>query len=241
MAKQLVLIAGSSAGGKSASLENLRDQENIIYLNCEAGKLLPFKNKFKRAVVTDPMQVPQTFVDVTTKPELANIHTIIVDSLTFMMEMYESQYVLPSTNTQAAWGDFQQFFKELMQVHVAKCRCNVIFIAHTYAELNEATGLFSSFVPVKGALKKNGIEAYFTTVVHAKRMPLIKLKDYSSDLLNINKEEKIVGFKYVYQTRVTKETVEDRIRGPKGLFSVQQTFMDNDAQLLLDHLDNFYA
>ena len=39
MAKQLVLIAGSSAGGKSASLENLRDQENIIYLNCEAGRL----------------------------------------------------------------------------------------------------------------------------------------------------------------------------------------------------------
>ena len=70
-------------------------------------------------------------------------------------------------------------------------------------------------------------------------MPLVKLKDYKSDLLNISEEEDL-GFKYVFQTRVTKDTVNTRIRSPMGLFDKSQTFMDNDCQILLDHLNNYY-
>ena len=41
----LVLISGKSATGKSMCLRNL---SNVLYLNCEAGKKLPFKpNNFK--------------------------------------------------------------------------------------------------------------------------------------------------------------------------------------------------
>lgn len=71
-------------------------------------------------------------------------------------------------------------------------------------------------------------------------MPLVKLKDYKSDLLNISEEEEDLGFKYVFQTRVTKDTVNTRIRSPMGLFNKSQTFMDNDCQILLDHLNNYY-
>lgn len=31
----LVLVSGASASGKSASLMGLKDQEGVIYLNCE--------------------------------------------------------------------------------------------------------------------------------------------------------------------------------------------------------------
>ena len=34
---QLVLIVGYSASGKSASLRNIRNQENWFYMNTEAG------------------------------------------------------------------------------------------------------------------------------------------------------------------------------------------------------------
>ena len=34
---QLVLISGESATGKSMSLAGMRDQEGVMYLNCEAG------------------------------------------------------------------------------------------------------------------------------------------------------------------------------------------------------------
>ena len=162
----LVLIAGPSSTGKSASLRNLRDPEGVMYLNCEAGKKLPFPNKFASWKITDPYQVIQAFDHVAANPEGINhpqlqkkvkIHTIVVDSLTFLMDMYESVYVLPSTNMMQAWSNFAQFFKTLMQDKVAKSTCNVIFTAHTLASLNENEQVVETKVPIKGSLKNNGI------------------------------------------------------------------------------------
>lgn len=80
----------------------------------------------------------------------------------------------------------------------------------------------------------------FSCVVAAKRMTIKDLNGYSSPLLNISEEDKELGFKHVFQTRQTKVTVGERIRSPMGLFDKNQTFMDNDAQILLDHLEDFY-
>ena len=63
---------------------------------------------------------------------------------------------------------------------------------------------------------------------------------YESDILKITDDEKEIGYKHVFQTRPTKTTTGERIRSPMGLFSKEQSFMDNDAQLLLDHLTDFY-
>lgn len=234
----LILIAGSSATGKSASLRGLRNPEGVIYLNCEAGKKLPFPNKFQKFTITDPHQVLEAF-DALQTGKLQG-HTIIVDSLTFLLDMYESQYIIGSANGQAAWQNFQQFFKTLMQDKVAKANANVIFIAHTLANLNENEMVMETKVPVKGALKNNGIEAYFSCVVSTKKVPVKKLDDYGSDLLDITEEDRALGFKYVYQTKLTKETTHERIRSPMGMFTTAQTFMDNDAQKLLDQIHQYY-
>lgn len=127
-----------------------------------------------------------------------------------------------------------------MQDKVIRFGKPVIFIAHTLKVLNENTGEWEVSVPIKGALKNNGIEAYFSTVVASKKVPLKDLKDYKSDLLHITEEDEAVGFKYVFQTRLTKSTTGERIRSPMGLFSKDETFMDNDCQILLDHLNKFY-
>lgn len=37
MPKNLVLIAGVAAAGKSASLQNIRNPEGVFYLGCESG------------------------------------------------------------------------------------------------------------------------------------------------------------------------------------------------------------
>ena len=116
----------------------------------------------------------------------------------------------------------------------------VIFTAHTKADLNEATATMEVAVPVKGALRGNGIESYFSTVVSTKKMTLKDLKDYENDMLTVTEDDKLVGYKHVFQTRITKSTVGERIRGPMGLFSAQETFINNDAQMVLDHLTNFY-
>jgi hypothetical protein len=235
----LVLICGMSAAGKSASLRNLQHPEGVMYLNCEAGKKLPFPNKFKTYTITDPYQVLEAF-DAVATGKITGIHTIIVDSLTFLLDMFESVHVIPSPNTMTAWGAFQQYFKTLMQDKVAKSACNVIFTAHTLSVLNENEMVVETKVPVKGALKNNGIEAYFSCVVAAKKVPIKKLDGYKSNLLEITPEEEALGFKYVFQTKLTKDTVNERIRSPMGMFSTAESYMDNDAQKLLTHLNSYY-
>ena len=233
----LVLLCGKSATGKSASLMNLDNPEGVMYLNCEAGKKLPFKSKFKQFTITDPLQINEAFDAAETMPE---VHTIVVDSLTYLLDMYESVYVLNSTNGMQAWGQFAQYFKVLMQQYVAKSTKNVIFIAHTADTLNEGEMIMETKVPVKGSLKNNGIESYFTIVMASKKVPLKALKDYNSPLLVITPEEEALGFKYVFQTKLTKETVNERLRGPLGLFNTKETYIDNNAQLVLNRLKEYY-
>ncbi len=234
---QLVLIVGYSATGKSAALRNIRDQEKWMYLNCEAGKRLPFRNNFDAYRIEDPYQVHEAFDYGTNNPDVKGI---ITDSVTFLMDMYETNYVLPSSNTMKAWGDYGQFFKILMQQKVTAFNKPTIFTAHLKDVLDEKNMEMKTFVPVKGALQNNGIEAYFSTVVAAKKVPIKELEKYQNDLLHISDEERELGFKHVFQTKITKGTTGERIRSPMGMFAKEQTYIDNDAQLLLDHLDKFY-
>lgn len=234
----LVLLCGKSATGKSASLMGLKDPEGVLYLNCEAGKRLPFRAKFLQKTVTDPLQIQEAFDWAESQP---NIHTIVVDSLTYLLDMYESLYVLGSANTMQAWGQFAQYYKVLMQQYVARSTKKVIFTAHTSDTLNESEMVMETKVPVKGSLKNNGIESYFTVVIASKKVPLKTLKDYQSELLRITPEEEALGFKYVFQTKITKDSVNERLRGPLGLFDTKESFIDNNMQLVLDRLAEYYA
>lgn len=234
---QLVLIVGYSSTGKSASLRNIRNQDRWLYLNCEAGKRLPFRNKFDSYRIEDPYSVHEAFDHGTNNAE---VDGIITDSITFLMDMYETQYVLTAANTMKAWGEFAQFFKILMQQKVTAFNKPAIFTAHVLDVLDEKNMEMKTSVPVKGSLKNNGIEAYFSTVVAAKKILIKDLKNYDDSLLIITDEEKELGYKHVFQTRPTKATTGERIRSPMGMFTKEQTYIDNDAQLLLDHLDKFY-
>lgn len=234
---QLFLIVGYSSTGKSAALRNIQNQERWLYLNTEAGKRLPFKNSFQSYRIADPLQVHEAFDYGTDNTE---VDGIIVDSLTFLMDMYETQYVLTATNTMKAWGDFNQFFKVLMQEKVTLFNKPAIFTAHVLDVYDEKAMEYKVSVPIKGALKGNGIEAYFSTIVAAKKVAISELEKYKNSLLVISDDEKELGYKHVFQTRPTKGTTGERIRAPMGLFTKEQTYIDNDAQLLLNHLQKFY-
>jgi hypothetical protein len=235
---QLVLISGASATGKSASLQNIRNQERWIYLGCEAGKRLPFKNKFKSFVITDPYQVYEAFEHM--EANSGDYDGIVIDTQTFLMEMFESMYVIGAADTMKGWADYAQFFKNLMQAHVARTDKAVIVMAHTLDVYNENSLSTDTKVPVKGSLKNNGIESYFSTVVSTKKVSLKNLEDYQSDILNLTDQDEMLGYKHVFQTQLTKLTIGERIRSPMGMFTTQETFMDNDAQSLIDHLVEYY-
>jgi len=238
--RNLVLIAGKSAAGKTVSLRNLKDPQGVVYLNCESGKELPFPSKFRKKTITDPKTIP-AIIDACDAND--KCHTVVIDSLTYLMDMFESQYVLTASEKDKfkAWSDYAQFFKNLMQKHVAASSLNVIFLAHTSDVLNESEHVQETIVKVKGSLMNQGIESYFNIVIGAKKVPLTKIPKSDSPLLDITEEEELVGFKYVYQTRLTKETVNERIRGPLGMWPVSEVFIDNDLQLVVEVLHNYYS
>jgi len=235
----LILISGKSATGKSASLRNLKDPDGVMYLNCETNKKLPFRSKFKEYTITDPMDVYNAFTAAENKPD---VHTLIVDSLTFLMDMYESVYVLTSTNTMKAWGEYAQYLKKLMAQYVAVSSKNVIFIAHTMDVMNDVEMVNETFVKVKGSLMNNGVESFFSTVISSKKMSLKKLTEQNakSKLIHVSDDEDMLGFKYVYQTRLTKETVTERIRSPMLMWEPKETFIDNDLQQVIERLHDYY-
>lgn len=233
----LVLIAGKSATGKSASLMGIKNPEGVMYLNCE-GKKLPFKSKFKEFLITDPYQVYQGFDHAETDD---SVHTIIIDTLTYMMDMFETLHVLPSANTMKSWGDYAQFWKKLMSQYVAKSTKNVIFLAHTMDVMNEAEMINETLVKVKGSIMNQGVESAFSTVISSKKMPIKKLKEFDNPLLEITPEEEALGFKYVFQTKLTKDTVNERMRGSLGMWDTKETYIDNNVQYVIDRLHDYYG
>lgn len=240
----LLLIAAPSAHGKTASLRNLRNPGGVIYANFEAGKSVPFKNQFMKGadgkpqfVMTDPKQLPEL---IAYSEELPDVHTIVVDSLTFMMSMYCSVHVMTASDTQKAWGQYKEFFLNLMGQTVASSSKSIIFTAHTTDEYNETTMKTETMVKVQGSLMALGIEAFFSVVVAAKKKALKDLEAYQSPLLTITPQEEALGFKYVFQTQLTKDSVTERIRSPIDMWQPNETFINNDAQLVMDRLDEYY-
>lgn len=234
----LVLICGESGAGKSASLRNIQNQDRWMYLNCEAGKRLPFRNKFQSFKITDPYQVWEAFDHGI---DNAEIDGVIIDTATFLLDMFETLYIARSTNSQQGWQDFQQFWKVLMNNRVVRFNKPTVILAHTKSEYDEGQLMMKTSVPVKGALKNQGLEAYFSTVVATLKMEIKHLKPYENALLNITPEEEALGYKHVFQTRPTKGTVGGRVRTPMEMFEVKETYIDNDVNLLMDRLKKFYA
>lgn len=232
----LILVCGPSGSGKSMSLRNLRNPERVRYLNCENNKRLPFKTKFDQYTVTDPYQVWEAIEQA--EEENSNVDTIVIDSATFLMDMFESTFIYESADSRSAWQDYAQFFKILMNKYVNNSTKNIIFLAHTVNVVNEDK-ISETLVPIKGSLKNNGIEAFFSTIVSCKKLDIEVLKD--SDVLTITKKEKEKGWKHVFQLDCTRETRHERMRAPITMWEDSELYADNDVQIILDRLTKFYS
>ncbi len=237
MSEQLILIEGLSASGKSLSLSHLSAPEGVIYLNCE-NKRLPFKpGKLQCYNITDPYQVYEG-IEYASKTEA--VHTVVIDTLDFLMTMFETNIIKKAVNGQKAWGDYFTYFQELMQVHIANSSKQFIILAHSHTVLDEEAMMKTTSVPVKGALRNLGVESFFTTVVMAKQVPLRIVEPYKNPMLNVSEDDKERGVKYVFQTRMTKESAGERIRSPQDMWTKDETFIDNNIQYVLDRLADYY-
>lgn len=242
----LILLCGNPASGKTYALKGIENPERWLYLNCETGKTLPFRfkdkeKKFREFKVTDPRMVESAF-DYAME-ESDKVDGIIVDSLTFLMEMFISRNIIGATDSRKGWQEYGEYIRNLLQNKALHWGKPVIFIAHISETFNEELSIKGTKVPLKGQIGDKGVEAYFNSVVYARQVPLTKLKNYidGNDLLTISEREKMVGYKYVIQTQITKETVGDRIRNPDECFSQAETYIDNNIQHILTRLNEYYS
>jgi len=232
----VVLICGESKSGKSASMRNLK---NVLVANCEAGKSLPFKaDNFKNLTITNPKQMEQFFNHYSDSDEY---DLAVVDGMNYLFDMYESIFILPAADSRGEWGGYKEYIKNMMQQDVAALTKPIVFLAHAYSLYNETAMVMETSVPVSGATKKNGIESYFTSVIMAKKLPISALEGYENDLLIITDRERKLEYKHVFQTMVTVDTVNTRISTPMGMFTDEETYIDNDIAVLLKRMDEYYA
>jgi hypothetical protein len=238
--KNVVLIMGRPNTGKSTSLRNLQNQDKMVYLNADL-KELPFKTKFAvNMEISEPTEIIDYIQEIESNPD---IEGGVLDTLTFLMGMFERLYVSPHAGTkqgQKAWGDYGNFYKAFMHELKAGTKDYAI-LAHASTEFNEAAMENETAVPIKGAVGKIGVEADFTTILSTKQISLKKLEGFENDLLHITDEEREDGFKYVFVTRVHKESVGEKMRSAIGLWDRKELYIDNDLNQVFARLKQFYA
>lgn len=235
--KNIVLIMGKPNTGKSTSLMNLHNQEKMVYLNTDL-KELPFKSRFlKNVEVADAMDVLAYITEIERNEQ---VEGAVLDTLTFLMTLYERQYVSNAANGQKAWGDYGNFYKEF--IHAIKSGSkDYAIMAHEDTVLNEQSMQMETRIPIKGAVGKIGVEADFTTILSTKQMPIKKLEGIENALLHITDAEREDGFKYVFCTRVTKESIGEKMRSAIGLWSRNELYIDNDLNQVFTRLREYYA
>lgn len=254
MAGQLLMVVGKPTSGKTFSLDGLRDKEKVFYLNCEgSGKPLPIsgRNKIKQQIILDP--VPEllgetNFIDQLISAKQANktdINMVVIDTLTFLMKTVETKYVktVDPKHTMQAWGFYGDFFVNLMGqiAKLLKEGIDVIIMSHVAERVSETDMVMDSYIPVKGAVGKTGVEAYFSDIVSTKHVKIAELEGYENDYLHITDDEREEGFKHVIQTRITKDTIGERIRTNPAMWTRKETFIDGNIQIVLDRMKEFYG
>lgn len=237
--KNIILITGKPSSGKSTSLMNV-EPSTTAYINTDL-KELPLRNAnaFQDVNITDAKDLNAYILNI---EEAEGVTLGVLDTLTFAMDMFETQYVTADNvkDSRAAWGDYAKFYKRFIHTIKSGTKDYVIF-AHEKDLYNEKEMTIETKIPVKGAVGATGVEADFSIILAAKRIPLTMLAGFENNMLNISETEIEDGFKYVFQTRVTKDTVGEKMRSPMALWSRKQLYIDNDVDAVLRHVKQYYT
>lgn len=219
----IILVNGKYSSGKTASLRNLPMDKTVI-LNCD-GKPMSFNGKPYKNIKLPNVDVLMAGLKKLEEDEQCEY--IVLDTLSFLMEMYETEkiYTLPKNQQMSAWTPYGQFFREMIH-QMKRSKKKIVVLCHTQSIYNESEMETEVKAYVKGSVGKIGVESHFSTVVGAK-----KIRDESAQS----------GFRYVFQTAITKDTLNEGIRSPMGMWTEDELYIDNDVMLVFDKIKQYYG
>ena len=218
--KNMIMVAGKPANGKTASTRGM-DKDKTAYVNIDA-KRVPFPDEFQHTYnITKIDDFLPTLGEIEKNKD---IDTVVVDTLTFAMEMFETQKVVNARDTQKMWGEYGQFYKRMINGIKASSKRYVV-LAHVKDLYNEEEMAVETKVPVAGKVGARGVEADFDLIVFAK-----KIKDPDAKM----------GIRYVFQTQLDKDTLNLNIRHPMGMWTDDELYIDNDIELVFKKIAEFY-
>jgi len=165
----------------------------------------------------------------------------VLDTLTFLMDQVETQYILTSKNTLQDWGKvYAKYYKDL--IHKIKSGTkDYVVMAHISNIYNETDMVVESKVPIKGSVGRTGCEADFSIVLSSKRLTINEAEQWEKDnpLLTITEDDRELGVKYVFQTRIDANTLGEPIRSPMGLFTKKEKYIDNNLSKVFERLHDY--
>lgn len=244
--KKVVGVVGLPNTGKSYSLLSLNGSDHMAYLNMDL-KDTPFHNDFAYDInVTDVKELPKC-IDIIEEDD--DITLGIVDTMTHAMSGFEDQYVIPASDSRSAWGDYGNFYRDVMHKIKSGSKSYAVLMHLAYADEDEdgdEDGIRETYVPVKGAIRRVGAHSDYTNIVEAVVLTIRQLKKMSkqldgNDLLHITKEEREDGVKHCFLTRRTKGFEGSMARSQDGLWSRAELLIDNDIQQVMQRIDEYYS
>lgn len=214
-----ILIVGSTGTGKTSALRNL-PLDKTIYVNVDK-KMLPFKAKdlYKNVVLENTAQLING-MDAAEEDE--NVEYIVIDTLTFLGDLYFTEHVENSSNGMKAWGDYKSYLNKVINMAKASKK-HYIFLAHDKSTYDEKEMVTKTFAKIQGSLSGGGIEANFTFVL------------YTAVLQNQDRTPK-----YVFQVNKSAQALDVSAKTPFGVFEEPYT-EDNDIMHVFQQIEAFYA
>ena len=269
-----ICIFGAPNSGKTSAMKSLAHSseaaKRVLYINAD-NKALPWfgSNDFTRYTLQCPTQLPSVIEQAgkaVGKDGKPKFDTIIVDTITRVMDTYASKYIgskepkyvygddgnlatdmnyiavtkAGTIDGMSAWGRSAALFKDIMEAG-DKANCQMIYISHMTLT-QRPDGSFIYEAPLQGAVGKVGLTAWFSIAMVAKAVPVDQLVA-EPDTYMLTKEEsrKNTGHRFVFQIEKTSETQDYPIRAIDGMYPSSMHYIDNDMGNLLKHLDNLYA
>ena len=216
--KKLILVIGDSGSGKTSSLRNM-PLEKTVYIDVDRKSIKSFKGMDKLRDWVKLDYIDHLIPGLKALEADPECEYIVIDTLSFALDMFVAQKIDTAADTRAAWGQYKQWYKEL--IHIAKTsKKSYIFLTHAKDIYDEKAMTTKTAAYAQGSIF-GIIEADFAVVAYTHKY----VDEHGMP-------------KYGFLVNPTKETLSLSAKSPMEMFD-EPLIEDNDIMTIFEAIENY--